>query len=212
MLGEKSRWKQYKDAVSCLEQILESSTLQTASVQPLTSHLKNNQRWASHSGHYWRSKDELMIFQWTCTHWHTSVGWLAKTYIRQLCLDTGYHLEGLPRTVADSDESKERVKGICAVCIPWWWWKVKGILKCFLKRKTSNFVHIFINSLSKFLRWSLMIFIMKGFQTIVFIFIVISTTFRLICPLAFFRCLSNSGTYTELRTTSFIESVLILLP
>ena len=42
------------------------------------------------------------------------------------------------------------------------------------------------------------------FRTIVFIFIVISTTFRPICPPAFFRCLSNSGTFTELRTTSFI--------
>ena len=50
------------------------------------------------------------------------------------------------------------------------------------------------------------IFIIKGFQSIVFIFIVISTMFPLICPLAFFRCLSNSGTYTELQTTSFIES------
>ena len=30
--------------------------------------------------------------------------------------------------------------------------------------------------------------------------------FQPICPTAFFRCLSNSGTYTELRTTSFIES------
>ena len=48
--------------------------------------------------------------------------------------------------------------------------------------------------------------IIKGFRTIVFFFIVISSTFRLICPLDFFRCLSNSGTYTELRTTSFIES------
>ena len=46
----------------------------------------------------------------------------------------------------------------------------------------------------------------KGFQTIVFIFIVISTTFRKICPLAFFKCLLNSGTFTELWTTSFIES------
>ena len=36
-------------------------------------------------------------------------------------------------------------------------------------------------------------------------FIVISTTFRSICPLPFFRCLSNSGTFTELQTTSFIE-------
>ena len=50
------------------------------------------------------------------------------------------------------------------------------------------------------------IFIIKGFQTIVFIFIVISTTFQPICPWAFFRCLSNSGTFTEFRTTSFIES------
>ena len=51
-----------------------------------------------------------------------------------------------------------------------------------------------------------MIFNIKGFRTIVFIFIVISTMFWPICPLAVFRCLSNSGTYTELRTTSFIES------
>ena len=51
-----------------------------------------------------------------------------------------------------------------------------------------------------------MILIIKGFRTIVFIFIVISTTFRPICPPVFFRCLSNSGTFTELRTTSFIES------
>ena len=50
-----------------------------------------------------------------------------------------------------------------------------------------------------------MIFIIKGFRTIVFIFIVISTAFRPICPLAF-RCFSNSGTFTKLRTTSFIES------
>ena len=38
--------------------------------------------------------------------------------------------------------------------------------------------------------------IIKGFWTIVFIFIVIPTRFRLICPPAFFMCLSNSGTYT----------------
>ena len=51
-----------------------------------------------------------------------------------------------------------------------------------------------------------MIFIIKGFRTIVFIFIVISTMFRPICPPAFFRGLLNSGTFTELQTTSFIES------
>ena len=51
-----------------------------------------------------------------------------------------------------------------------------------------------------------MIFI-NGFRTIIFIFIVISTTFQLICPPVFFRYLSNLGTYTELQTTSFIESM-----
>ena len=61
--------------------------------------------------------------------------------------------------------------------------------------------------LSKFLRQSLMVFIIKCFRTIVFIFIVISTTFWPMCPPAFFKYLSNSGTYTELRTTSFIESM-----
>ena len=50
------------------------------------------------------------------------------------------------------------------------------------------------------------IFIIKVFRTIVFIFIVISTTLRPICPPAFFWCLSNSGTFTELRTTSFVET------
>ena len=55
-------------------------------------------------------------------------------------------------------------------------------------------------------RSGLVIFIIKSFQTIVFIFIVISTTFRLIYLPGFFRFLSNSETYTELRTASFIES------
>ena len=43
-----------------------------------------------------------------------------------------------------------------------------------------------------------MIFIIKGFQTIIFIFNVSADMS--------FRCLWNSGTYTELWTTSFIES------
>ena len=51
-----------------------------------------------------------------------------------------------------------------------------------------------------------MFFIIKSFRTIVFIFIITSITFRSICPLAFFRCLSNSGVYKELWTKSFIES------
>ena len=50
-------------------------------------------------------------------------------------------------------------------------------------------------------------FIIMGFRTIASIFILISTTFPPIYPPAFFGCMSNSETYMELRTTSFIESM-----
>ena len=50
-------------------------------------------------------------------------------------------------------------------------------------------------------------FIIKGLWTIVFIFLVVSTMIWLICPPAFFRYLSNSGTFTELWTMSFIRSM-----
>ena len=66
---------------------------------------------------------------------------------------------------------------------------------CFIYLKSYNCIQI-ICSLSKFLRRSLMIFIIKGFRTIIFIFIVISMTFRPICPPAFLGC--NVLTWLEL--------------
>ena len=86
----------------------------------------------------------------------------------------------------------------------------RTLTKLMEKKLDGNYTRMLqaiLDKLSKFLRWSLMIFIIKGFRTIVFIFIVISTTFWPICLPAFFRCLSSLGTYTELRTMSFIESV-----
>ena len=65
---------------------------------------------------------------------------------------------------------------------------------------------IYLYQLSKFLRLRLMIFIIQGFQTIVFMF-VIFTMFWSICPLAFFKCLSNSGVCMEIWTRSFIQSM-----
>ena len=59
---------------------------------------------------------------------------------------------------------------------------------------------------------ALWLFIIKGFRTIVFLFIVISTTFRPICPPAFFRCLSNSGTFTELGTLLNPRGLPVLIP
>ena len=47
------------------------------------------------------------------------------------------------------------------------------------------------------------LFIIQGFQTIVFIFVIVAT-FQSICSPAFRCFLSNLGPYMELRTTSFI--------
>ena len=40
---------------------------------------------------------------WTSTHGHTSAGRPTKTYIHQLCVDTGFPLEDLSRVMEDKD-------------------------------------------------------------------------------------------------------------
>ena len=47
-------------------------------------------RRARHAGHYWRSKDELSdVLLWTPTYGQAKAGRPARTYIEQLCEDTG---------------------------------------------------------------------------------------------------------------------------
>ena len=79
-----------------------------------------------------------------------------------------------------------------------------GLGKYLLVAEVSYF--LYVSHCVMIIKKTSQTFIIKGFRTIVFIFLVISTMFRTICPPPFFRCLSNSGTFTELRTTSFIES------
>ena len=50
----------------------------------------------------WRGKAELMWHSPTCGC--ISVGWPAKTYIHQLCLDTEGRLKDWPRTMRDMNE------------------------------------------------------------------------------------------------------------
>ena len=64
-----------------------------------------------------RNKDKLVSnVLWTPIHGHTSVGWPVKTYILQLCLDTGYCLKDLAAVVI-VNRWQESVKGICAVAL-----------------------------------------------------------------------------------------------
>ena len=77
-------------------------------------------------GHYWRSRDELKsdILLWTPSHGRAKTGRPARTYIQQLCADTGCSLENLPGAMDDRDGWCEVVKEIhaCSVTRWWWWW------------------------------------------------------------------------------------------
>ena len=64
----------------------------------------------------WRSRDELIrdVLLWTPTHGRAKVGRPARTYIQQLCEDTGCCPEDLPRAMNDREEWRERVRDIRA--------------------------------------------------------------------------------------------------
>ena len=75
-----------------------------------------------HAGHCWRSRDELIrdVLLWIPTHGRTKAGRPARTYIQQLCEDTGCS-EDLPRAMNDREEWRERVRDIRAASTIWWW-------------------------------------------------------------------------------------------
>ena len=77
-----------------------------------------------HAGHCWRSGDELIrdVLLWIPTHGRAKAGRPARTYIQQLCEDTGCCPEDLPRAMNDREEWRKRVRDIRAASTIWWWW------------------------------------------------------------------------------------------
>ena len=66
------------------------------------------------AGHCWRSRDELIsdILLWTPTYGRAKVGRPARTYIQQLCEDTGCSPEDLSEAMNDRETWWERVRDI----------------------------------------------------------------------------------------------------
>ena len=78
-----------------------------------------------HAGHCWRNKDELIsdILLWTPAYGQAKAGRPARTYIQQLCEDTGCTTEDLPEAMNDREKWRERVRDIHASGTTWWlWW------------------------------------------------------------------------------------------
>ena len=80
-------------------------------------------RRARHAGHCWRSKDELVsdVLLWTPTYGQAKAGRPARTYIQQLCEDTGCNPEDLLEAMNDREKWREMVKDIRAGGKTWWW-------------------------------------------------------------------------------------------
>ena len=81
-----------------------------------------------HAGHCWRSKDELIsdVLLWTHAYGQAKAGRPAgrpaRTYIQQLCEDTGCSPEDQPEAMNDGEKWRERVRDIRASGTTWWWW------------------------------------------------------------------------------------------
>ena len=80
-----------------------------------------------HAGHCRRSRDELIsdVLLWTRTYSREKAGRPARTYIQQLCEDTGCSPEDLPEAMNDREKWGERVRGIRASSTTWWRWLLK---------------------------------------------------------------------------------------
>ena len=77
-----------------------------------------------HAGHCWRSRGELIsdVLLWTLTYGRAKARRPARTYIQQLCEDTGCSPEDLPEAMNDREKWRERVRDIRASGTTWWWW------------------------------------------------------------------------------------------
>ena len=69
-----------------------------------------------HAGHCWRSRDKVIseVLLWTLTYGRAKAGRPARTYIQQLCEDTGCSPGDLPEAMNDREKWRERVRDIHA--------------------------------------------------------------------------------------------------
>ena len=81
-------------------------------------------RWSRHTVHFWWSRNKLIsdVLLWTPRYGRAKSGRPARTYIQQLCEDTGCSPEDLPEVMNDREKWRGRVRDICASGTTWWWW------------------------------------------------------------------------------------------
>ena len=66
----------------------------------------------------------------TPTYGRAKAGRPARTYLQQLCEDTGCNSEDLPEAMNDREKWRERVRDIRAGGTTWWWWYIISVKTC----------------------------------------------------------------------------------
>ena len=114
----------YLSSWRMLQAILNKSRRQHPTRHQLYGHLppitKTIQvRRTRHAGHCWKSRDELIsdVLLWTPTYDRAKAGRPARTYIQQLCEDTGCSPEDLPEAMNDREKWRERVRDMMMMMI-----------------------------------------------------------------------------------------------
>ena len=114
-----------------LKAILNKSWRQHRTKQQLYGHLplitKTIQvRRNRHVGHSWRSRDKLIsdVLRWTPSHGRAKAGRPARTYLQQLCEDTGCSPGDLPEAMNDREGWRERARDIRDDGMTRWWWDI----------------------------------------------------------------------------------------
>ena len=111
--------QQHKNASSDTEQVLVAAPHQAAAVRPPTTHHKTIKvRRTRHVGHFLRSRDELIsdVPLRTPSHGRAKTERPARTYIQQLCTDTGCSLEDLhPYSSIDTTAAWKKLRFILTV-------------------------------------------------------------------------------------------------
>ena len=112
-MEKKVWWQLHKNAANNIEQVQDATPHKAAAVRPPTIHHQNIKiKRIRHAGHNWRSREVLIndVLLWTLSHGQAKAGWPARTYIQQLCLDTGCSPEDLPEPM--DERGGERGSGI----------------------------------------------------------------------------------------------------
>ena len=109
-----------------------------------------------HTGHCWSSKDELIsdVLLWTPTYGRAKAGRPARTYIQQLCEDTGCNSEDLPEAMNDREKWRERVRDIRAGGTTWWWWwnglKLTSLQSTMVSTQLNGFNYCYLTLIIQF--------------------------------------------------------------